>query len=677
MPYNTVDELPDYIKKMPASTQRQFMAVFNSAHKNCMSAKVGGGAGDAKACEAVAFRMANGVVKKAKKDLESRFEIPSEFEFAENLELGDKEVEGEKCDAPCAETKCPQYGGATSFAEVDGWSNAQSETSKITGQAYMFRAIIDNIMEDEDLSLAEKSARIAKAASELPDRVANPPEYKELGEGEKASKTEGGESFSASDYAYVPEPDKPSTWKIRLTESPGKMTVAQVARAITALQPGGFRGNEAQIPAGDRAGVKSKISAAIGKIPGADDTQKKGLHDRLDAVKELAEEEKVGKRVQSAWILKLKSLLGSMKDFVTWAEYEDAQPADQTAKAEETIIEEGEAQFEDEAVGFKVYWDEKSNLPRWLAKSSNAFKDKHEEIFRTNALEEAVDHADKSEDRGPLLFFHVPGAQVGSCDFQAVIGRFLVESGTFDDTELGRKMVGYLNDHPEDVFGISIGYKYDRQDREDGIYDWLRITERSLTPPGAQANPWCELVASSKEIDMSLTDTKKAALIEVFGEERAGSIIASAESQTKELEEQGVAFKEEEAVAEAAEIISEGTVSEEVVSEEAPAAVAEETPVKDELAERVGSLEEGIKGLTEKLTELTGLLGDLQKSEDDRIAEMLVPRRPVVSAVEKGGSKSESEAVAAVKAALGKAVENPIDPYVDDLKGILPIPQSG
>ena len=37
----------------------------------------------------------------------------------------------------------------------------------------------------------------------------------------KGGKTEDGEVFPASDYAYVPDPEKPSTWKLRLTSTPG------------------------------------------------------------------------------------------------------------------------------------------------------------------------------------------------------------------------------------------------------------------------------------------------------------------------------------------------------------------------------------------------------------------------------------------------------------------------
>lgn len=76
-------------------------------------------------------------------------------------------------------------------------------------------------------------------------------------------KTEDGFRFPASAYAYVPDPSKPSTWKIRLWETPDKKeTPGQVGRAAAAFSSGGFRGNKAQIPASEIAAVKRKVRAA-------------------------------------------------------------------------------------------------------------------------------------------------------------------------------------------------------------------------------------------------------------------------------------------------------------------------------------------------------------------------------------------------------------------------------
>lgn len=81
----------------------------------------------------------------------------------------------------------------------------------------------------------------------------------------KATKTEGGKEYPASAFAYVPDPEKPSTWKLRLIDDSGEMTAKQVGMAVAALGAG-FRGNKVQIPEGDLAKVKAKVRAAWKKV---------------------------------------------------------------------------------------------------------------------------------------------------------------------------------------------------------------------------------------------------------------------------------------------------------------------------------------------------------------------------------------------------------------------------
>jgi hypothetical protein len=82
------------------------------------------------------------------------------------------------------------------------------------------------------------------------------------------TKTEDGREYPAAAFAYVPDPDKPSTWKLRLwsTEPGEKETVSQIGAAVAALGPGGFRGNRVQIPADDLPGVKQRVLQAWMKV---------------------------------------------------------------------------------------------------------------------------------------------------------------------------------------------------------------------------------------------------------------------------------------------------------------------------------------------------------------------------------------------------------------------------
>lgn len=71
-------------------------------------------------------------------------------------------------------------------------------------------------------------------------------------------KTEGGREFSSSAYLVVPDPDLPSTWKLRIEEEPGKVTPAQLGRAAAALGPG-FRGNKVSLTKEERASALRKL----------------------------------------------------------------------------------------------------------------------------------------------------------------------------------------------------------------------------------------------------------------------------------------------------------------------------------------------------------------------------------------------------------------------------------
>lgn len=89
-----------------------------------------------------------------------------------------------------------------------------------------------------------------------------------------AIKRENGMDFPPRDYAYVPDPNRPATWRLRLTETPGKVTELQLRKAAAALSPAGFRGNRLELPAQTLTSVKRRLLAEFrrlkvdeGKIP--------------------------------------------------------------------------------------------------------------------------------------------------------------------------------------------------------------------------------------------------------------------------------------------------------------------------------------------------------------------------------------------------------------------------
>lgn len=99
------------------------------------------------------------------------------------------------------------------------------------------------------------------------------------------------EAASASDYAYVPDASKPSTWKLNISDK------AHVAAACAALGSG-FRGQKVEIPSSALAGVKAKVRAAWKKfnpdktaMDMPDSIKESGIIEVASEVKEVDEKE--------------------------------------------------------------------------------------------------------------------------------------------------------------------------------------------------------------------------------------------------------------------------------------------------------------------------------------------------------------------------------------------------
>ncbi len=75
---------------------------------------------------------------------------------------------------------------------------------------------------------------------------------------EKKTKKEGEDTLTKKAYAYVPDADNPSTWKLRIDDA------KHVAAAVAALGKG-FRGNKVEIPADEREAVIRKVRSAYKK----------------------------------------------------------------------------------------------------------------------------------------------------------------------------------------------------------------------------------------------------------------------------------------------------------------------------------------------------------------------------------------------------------------------------
>lgn len=158
---------------------------------------------------------------------------------------------------------------AINFDELEAMQKAAEKGRQAEDLTWQFKQLLSNIFYSDDV---DRTAAIKKLTNQYTDRLdsllsANPELKSSDDMNEKSPiKRENGLDYPARDYAYVPDPARPATWKLRLTETPGKVSAAQLARAAAALGVGGFRGQKAQIPATALSAVKRRIRAEYRKL---------------------------------------------------------------------------------------------------------------------------------------------------------------------------------------------------------------------------------------------------------------------------------------------------------------------------------------------------------------------------------------------------------------------------
>jgi cation transport regulator ChaB len=279
MPYNKQSELPDPVKKLPAHAQDIYMAAFNSAFDQY------------KGDEAKSHANAWAAVKtKYKQDADGNWKAKeskvkeSEMSAEDTRRLLQGALEQQ---FPVSQLQ-PVKGGAwvRDVYESDLVYEQDGQTYKISysindGKVTFGEPVkvVATTTYNPIESLRRKYAEVIQEAGRR-GKVNDPKVQRVVAEGDKAGleelssvlvwlkeqavvKTEDGVEFPASAYAYCPDKDKPSEWKLRLLEDPTKkVTRAQLGRAAAALSPGGFRGQKVDIPSEDLPAVKRKIRTA-------------------------------------------------------------------------------------------------------------------------------------------------------------------------------------------------------------------------------------------------------------------------------------------------------------------------------------------------------------------------------------------------------------------------------
>lgn len=191
---------------------------------------------------------------------------------------------------------------------------------------------------------------------------------------------------------------------------------------------------------------------------------------------------------------------------------------------------------------------------RWLAISSNNYEDRDREIVSKAALDADVARTAADGKYGPLRWWHIgepdplsdepwgPGLDLGTCDFAAMDNRFLIESGTFKDHEIGEAIAAKA---PQ--LALSIGFFHPRGEPDaEGVFHHIRRFERSLAPAGKVSNPLTAFYVPGAT-PMAMQDTQLKALADLLPgvpEEKIKALIESSTSQaTKTAEAAGLRYK--------------------------------------------------------------------------------------------------------------------------------------
>lgn len=484
--------------------------------------------------------------------------------------------EGEKC----MDEMIPY--GVTSFAQLEAVEQAQETAQEVSELSNQFTQLVTNIMSSPEVM--DKPTALKALVDELSQRLSMPMESKSL-EGEKAvTKSEGDGKHPAGHYLIVEDPEKPTTWHLRVRGTDGKLDHTLMGAAWAALH-GGYRGNKYEGP------NKQEAISKLTSLYKSEDMPTPGGKSL-----EVEEGEKVGKKVQAGMMAKIKAAWETLKEFMDWAEPQEDE--------EDTM-----------AKGFA--FKQINGKPWLITYSTNAFKDREREIFSTKSLEKYVEAAEKQNNRGFYNLWHIPGTDIASIEWQGVVGRFLVEAGPFLETPLGQQAAKFFKDnasgHKElapEGWGCSPEYRYLPEERDTGVYENIWKTRTSILPRMAAANIW-----TKTEVKMALSEQQKSALTAIVGDDLAQQIVAGAEGATKELEEAGVAHKGD----------TETPTQEPTQEVQAEAKLQIDTTALNPFIEAMNTLNEQQNKIMSMFEDLTGRVKSLETKEEVK-AKVETPR---------------------------------------------------
>ena len=207
---------------------------------------------------------------------------------------------------------------------------------------------------------------------------------------------------------------------------------------------------------------------------------------------------------------------------------------------------------------FIVYKDH-DGRDRWIARTTTAYQDRDGEIISEAALDQDSQRMTTRKQFGPLRWWHVgdpdpgassapwgPGLDIGDCDYSAVIGRTRVESGTFRDPGIARKVA-----QAADGLEMSPGF-FHPLDQPDvaGVFHTIRTFERSVVPTryGRASNLFTGFTVKEFRMDIAEMEKRFKAMYTELGltPEQGAALGDQLVATEKAAAQQGIAYKDAE-----------------------------------------------------------------------------------------------------------------------------------
>ena len=233
----------------------------------------------------------------------------------------------------------------------------------------------------------------------------------------------------------------------------------------------------------------------------------------------------------------------------------------------------------------------------WIARHTGKWIDRENEILSEKSHEEYVERVQKGITPPPELWmWHAKGTKHGQAVAVWKSGGFVLAAGLFDDTAEGQRMFDYYQKHSGKI-KLSHMFHYPKATKLNGVYHAYNTIEITTLPDGAEAFPY----TSFEEIQtMALPEVARNMILEAGGQEMLDRAVANdskAESDTKTLDDQGVAWKGYDKYG------VEFAPAEKVAAlETAQKSVEETLKGLTDIPATIKALNDSVKSLTEQLT---------------------------------------------------------------------------